>query len=92
MKDQGGHPIGKDIYYFEDDTSQLRINQVTTDKIQLQFKKSTSESRNFGHTNFNYWLRFAFSNTTEKKTNQLLEIDYNNIDVVEFFSPIHLSD
>jgi class 3 adenylate cyclase len=87
-KSLSGNLIGKYITFLEDSSSKLSISDILSNENQLQFKQSNTDTFNFGHTNHSYWLKLEFNNDSDKKLDQILYIDYNNIDEVEFFSPV----
>jgi serine phosphatase RsbU (regulator of sigma subunit) len=82
-----GKLIGKNIEYFEDKDSKLPFSEINSVSMSGQFIKSEKDVLNFGQTGFSYWLRFQFKNNRTEKIKFILEIDYGNLDIVEFYSP-----
>ncbi len=81
-----GSLIGKAIQVFVDKTGTQNIEGIQNlDKSS--FEVSKLDTLNFGHTPYTYWLKFDFSNSSNHSITRLLEIEYNNIDEVEFFEP-----
>lgn len=78
--------IGKEIQIFEDSTKLLTINDILDPNHNQKFLPSKDEIPNFGQTNFHYWIKVSFENKSPEYTKRLLEIDYNNIDLVEVYS------
>ncbi|TGL63652.1 7TM diverse intracellular signaling domain-containing protein [Leptospira sarikeiensis] len=78
--------ISTEVYYFEDPTKKSTIELVSSPEYTEHFKKSGMDPVNFGQTNFDYWIRITLKNTEKTSIRKILEIDYTNIDRVDFFS------
>ena len=64
------YSVGLHAEYFEDETNQLTINQVSKEK----WNKSTSEIPSFGFSTSSYWVRFQVTNLTDQKLDWYLEL------------------
>jgi class 3 adenylate cyclase len=80
--------IGKKIQVLEDRANSLTLPEVQSFEYERKFFLPKEDTLNLGHTNYSYWLKLQFHNPETEQTNQILEIDYNNIDEVEFYSPV----
>ncbi|XDD48886.1 7TM diverse intracellular signaling domain-containing protein [Leptospira sp. WS92.C1] len=80
-------PIGQKVYYIADPEKKISIQEILTSEYQNQFIKSEEDGINFGQTNYDYWIRITFANAKDISDLKLLEIDYSNIDKVEFYRP-----
>ncbi|WP_109019780.1 7TM diverse intracellular signaling domain-containing protein [Leptospira kobayashii] len=85
---EGSSFVGKYVHYLEDPESKLDFAAISSEEKKSSFLKSESDTINFGQTNYSYWLKMDFKNETDEKTRQILEIDYSNIDEVEFYQPL----
>ncbi|PJZ44596.1 7TM diverse intracellular signaling domain-containing protein [Leptospira brenneri] len=88
--------IGKEIWILEDPSKSLTIHDILKEETTKKFQLSSEEIPNFGQTNFFYWIKIPLENKTSGPVKKLLEIDYNNIDLVEVYSEnngsYHLTD
>ncbi len=85
---QYGSLIGRDISFFEDRDSKYTIADIRANHPNVHFVPSKQETLNFGHTSFSHWLKLDLRNDSPNSTTSILEIDYNNIDEVDFYHPI----
>ncbi|MEI7012732.1 7TM diverse intracellular signaling domain-containing protein [Leptospira licerasiae] len=80
-------PLGKSVYYLEDPERKLTFEDVSKPDIESKFIKSDKDSLDFGQLNYNYWFRLTFENDTPESVSKLVEINYSNIDIVQFYRP-----
>ncbi|TGM89984.1 7TM diverse intracellular signaling domain-containing protein [Leptospira licerasiae] len=80
-------PLGKSVYYLEDPERKLTFEDVSKPDIESKFIKSDKDSLDFGQLNYNYWFRLTFENDTPESVSKLVEINYSNIDIVQFYKP-----
>ncbi|MCC5816490.1 MAG: hypothetical protein JJT78_17195, partial [Leptospira sp.] len=59
--------IGNQIYFFEDKTRNLSIDDIREPYIQNLFQKSKLEIPNFYVTSSKIWVKFTLINKTEEK-------------------------
>lgn len=83
-----GSLIGKEISFLEDKNSKYTITEIKSNSNHFNFVTSKLDTLNFGHTSSSYWLKLALKNDSSKPTSSILEIDYNNIDEVDYYYPI----
>jgi len=86
-KISNGSLVGKEFSIFVDKTSSHTIQSITQDG-SISFEKSKTESLNFGHSDYTYWLKLPLTNNSSEIRSLFLLVDYNNIDEFEFFSPL----
>ncbi|PKA16105.1 7TM diverse intracellular signaling domain-containing protein [Leptospira haakeii] len=80
-------PLGKSVYYLEDPERKLTFEDVSKPDVESKFIKSDQDSLDFGQLNYNYWFRLTFENDTPESVSKLVEINYSNIDIVQFYKP-----
>ncbi len=78
--------IGANVYYYEDPDKKLSIEEVSSPDFGNKFKKSEKDPLNFGQTNWDYWIRIDLVNSDKTPIRKILEVDYTNIDRIDFFS------
>lgn len=59
--------IGKSVYYFEDESNGLTIEDVQHEGINKQFKKLEVDAPNFGNVQTTVWNKFYVVNNSSKK-------------------------
>ncbi len=79
---RGDRPIGERTEILEDRSGQLEVLQVLKSQ---DFQRPSEAVPNPGQTNFAYWFRFRLQNNSEAVVERLLEVDYSNIDEVDFY-------
>jgi len=77
--------IGADMDYYEDAATTMRIGDVAP--ARLNWKKSSSDSFNFGFATSAYWFRFVIDNRQRADRGVYLEISYPMLDRIELFIP-----
>ncbi|MGJ4786794.1 guanylate cyclase [Leptospira koniambonensis] len=80
-------PLGKLVYYLEDPDRKLTFDDISKPDAISKFIKSDKDSLDFGQLNYNYWFRLTFENDTPESVSKLVEINYSNIDTVQFYKP-----
>jgi two-component system, sensor histidine kinase and response regulator len=72
----------------EDPTGELSLADVRTPSFASRFNPSkvTAESLNFGLSRSAYWLRLKIRNTSNRASDQFLEIGYPRLIRVDFFA------
>ncbi|GBF39084.1 7TM diverse intracellular signaling domain-containing protein [Leptospira johnsonii] len=80
-------PLGKSIYYLEDPERKLTFEDISKPDADSKFIKSDKDSLDFGQLNYNYWFRLTFENDTPEPVSKLVEINYSNIDIAQFYKP-----
>ncbi|TGN03130.1 7TM diverse intracellular signaling domain-containing protein [Leptospira dzoumogneensis] len=80
-------PLGKSVYYLEDPERKLTFEDISKPDAGSKFIKSDKNSLDFGQLNYNYWFRLTFENDTPELVSKLVEINYSNIDIVQFYKP-----
>ncbi|MEI1280176.1 7TM diverse intracellular signaling domain-containing protein [Leptospira venezuelensis] len=80
-------PLGKSVYYLEDPERKLTFTDIYKPEARSKFIKSDKDSLDFGQLNYNYWFRLTFENDTPEFVSKLVEINYSNIDIVQFYKP-----
>ncbi|PJZ26777.1 guanylate cyclase [Leptospira hartskeerlii] len=80
-------PLGKSVYYLEDPERKLTFEDISKPDAEPKFIKSDKDSLDFGQLNYNYWFRLTFENDTPESVSKLVEINYSNIDIVQFYKP-----
>ncbi len=76
--------IGTFIEYIEDRGKKLSIDDVV---VSEEWKRSKTESLNFGFTESAYWFRFAINNSTGGPLNHLFELTYPLLNYVDLYVP-----
>ncbi|MGB3726434.1 MAG: EAL domain-containing protein [Glaciecola sp.] len=79
------YPIDVDYEYFEDNTNQENIASIKNLPSHL-WQKVTIEQASFGFQSSAYWVRTSVSNQTQTVTNFILEVDYSQLDHVDFYA------
>lgn len=82
---EGKYPIGKYLHYLVDIESKYNIESILKENSQIDYLKSQSETLNFGQNNLPHWIRFTIKNANDTNLEMFLEIDYSNIDQVDFY-------
>ncbi|EAY27939.1 7TM diverse intracellular signaling domain-containing protein [Microscilla marina] len=72
------------IYFLKDDSQQLTLQEVVTNKFQSRFAPKTSKSPNYGRNGV-VWLRFTLKGAKGK---YLLELPQNALLGMVFFHPL----
>lgn len=80
-------PLGKSVYYLEDPERKLTFEDISNPETRSKFIKSDKDSLDFGQLNYNYWFRLTFENDTPESVSKLVEINYSNIDIAQFYKP-----
>ncbi|TGL63651.1 7TM diverse intracellular signaling domain-containing protein [Leptospira sarikeiensis] len=80
-------PLGKSVFYLEDKERKLTFSDISKEEMKSNFVKSDQESLDFGQGNHNLWFRLTFSNETPEPVSKLIEINYSNIDIAQFYRP-----
>ncbi|TGK44731.1 7TM diverse intracellular signaling domain-containing protein [Leptospira andrefontaineae] len=80
-------PLGKSVYYLEDPEKKLTFEDISSPETRSKFIKSDKDSLDFGQLNYNYWFRLTFENDTPESVSKLVEINYSNIDIAQFYKP-----
>lgn len=80
-------PLGKSVYYLEDPERKLTFDDISKPDAGSKFIKSDKDSLDFGQLNYNYWFRLTFENDTPEPVSKLVEINYSNIDIAQFYKP-----
>ncbi|TGK04341.1 guanylate cyclase [Leptospira selangorensis] len=80
-------PLGKSVYYLEDPERKLTFEDISKPDVGSKFIKSDKDSLDFGQLNYNYWFRLTFENDTPESVSKLVEINYSNIDIAQFYKP-----
>lgn len=78
-------PLGQRVYYLEDPTRTLSIQNILTDSVQSRFRKSEHEQLNFGNTESSVWLKFTVQNLSDEQL--ILEIKKSLIHQIELYKP-----
>ncbi|MBK9500310.1 MAG: guanylate cyclase [Leptospiraceae bacterium] len=88
LKDnQSGFYIGKNLFYYEDKTGKIEIEDIINPEFQNNFIKSEVEALGFGFKTSVYWLKFTVKNTSDKPLSWILELAYPMIDQIKLYSP-----
>lgn len=77
--------IGTSVYFIEDKTNQLTIQEISSPTFADKFAESDKEMLDFAFTTSTYWLRLTISNPEQLK-GQLLVIPNPDLDYASFFS------
>ena len=77
--------INKSVYYLEDKESSLSFEDIREPEFAERFILSTKKKLNFGYTHSTYWVKFHLKNTQPEINDWLLEIDYEQLDSIDFF-------
>ncbi len=75
--------IGKLLYFYDDPSAKLTVQQVIAPSFQPKFQLSSQTIPNFDITTSTIWLKFQVRNSTSQKC--LLEIDNPNIDSITVY-------
>jgi signal transduction histidine kinase len=78
--------IGKNVWFFEDKSGVLTLEDIQTPAIREKFVQSKTDALNFGNTRSAIWFRFAVNNTTDEEC--VLEIKKTLIHQIEFYKPL----
>jgi len=79
--------LGGHIEIFEDETGNLKIEDVTSPEIAQQFSRSEEEEPGYGFTSSVYWVRLAVKNPLHDPVEWFLEIGYPLIDFIDLYIP-----
>jgi serine phosphatase RsbU (regulator of sigma subunit) len=79
--------IGTSVFFLEDTTSKLTLEQVMLPTYQSHFKQSVQEFPNLGNSPSTFWCRFTVNNRI--KANWFLEIASPLLDSVVVYTPTH---
>jgi hypothetical protein len=77
--------IGKSVYFFEDKTALLSINDILKPENQKLFKKSENEILNFNTTFSRVWVKFTVQNQLDDKI--YLEFSQALASYIDFYKP-----
>ena len=75
-------PVGTSLEILDEIMGQAVVEDVLKSG---GFRPSTEAIPNFGQTNYAYWIRLHLKNPSAEKVERMLEIDYSNIDEVDFY-------
>ncbi len=78
------YPVFKNAEYLEDKNGDLSFNAA---RGSAAWKRTATESVNFGFTKSVYWFRFAIENEGYRDPSLFIELDYPMLDYVDLFSP-----
>ncbi|MFW5799211.1 MAG: 7TM diverse intracellular signaling domain-containing protein, partial [Spirochaetota bacterium] len=81
------YKLGPYIEYIEDKNNERSIEDISSGKLEKEFKRSKTEKLRFGYTSSTYWLRFKIKNRIKDFNNWIIKIAYNMLDRVELFIP-----
>lgn len=70
---------------FEDETSQLTINDILTHSAQYKFTPNHSDNLRFSLSDSSFWVRFSITNPHANDQNLVLSISNNRLENIEFY-------
>ncbi|OUS26240.1 hypothetical protein A9Q99_18575 [Gammaproteobacteria bacterium 45_16_T64] len=81
--------VGTSAWYLEDVNSDISIEQLLNGKHDSNFKKSNTETLNFGFSGSSYWIRFniTFDSNLSEEKEWLLETAYPLLDNLSLYIP-----
>lgn len=77
--------LGKELFYYEDSSGDLKIADLQNSEHQNKFIKSTKDVLNFGYTSSTYWIRIELQNVENNGQNLILEHSFPLIDNIQFY-------
>ncbi len=83
---QNEFSIGKDIEYLEDMDGKLSFDTVRLPENLSRFKKSETETPNFGHTLSPYWFKFKVTNHSDENY-WVYQMRFPVMDYFSFYIP-----
>lgn len=87
LKDEEGKiPLGKKLFYFEDQKGLLTIKDISSEKYEREWVKSNLEIPAFGFQNSAYWVKFKVKKAPSliNKT-WYLQLDFPNMDSIDLY-------
>jgi serine phosphatase RsbU (regulator of sigma subunit) len=79
-----GFSIGKQLYYLEDASQKLTLEEILTPENQAKFIKSESDNLNLGFSKSAYWIRIDVKNQSTIN-DWLFDVAYPNFDYLDFY-------
>ena len=73
------------IWYLEDTTDSLEIQDILKPENSKKFIKNQSDSLNFGFKSHPFWFTFSVENSSSFPLEWVLEIGYPMLDQIELF-------
>jgi two-component system, sensor histidine kinase LadS len=83
-------PIGRSVYYYEDESTALGLEDIRRGTVAEQFQRSETSWPHFGTTRAAVWLRFTIVNHTQSAC--VLEIAEPGLQHIQFFAPTAKGD
>jgi len=80
-----GESIAPYIWYLEDTTDSLEIQDVIKPENSKKFTKNQSDSLSFGFKSHPFWFKFSVDNSNSFPLSWVLEIGYPMLDQIELF-------
>lgn len=85
IKDSSVYTLGKFIYYLEDNSNLITIDDIIQGKLDSKFQLSQSENPNFGFRDSTFWAKISIENTDANSTKFYLEQAFPPIDFLEVY-------
>lgn len=79
------YQLTQELSYYIDQTNELKITDIITNKYQQKFKQNNKKILNFGYSDNSHWIRFKVINNTREIQGWNLFLKYANIHFLEFF-------
>lgn len=78
--------LGEHIYIYQDETNNLKLEDILTSETQNKFKLGSREVPSFGIRDVTIWLKLNIKNNVGHETPFVLEIAYPTLDSIFLFS------
>jgi signal transduction histidine kinase len=80
------HNIGEHIYIYQDETNNLKLEDILASKVQNEFKLGSQEVPSFGIKDVTIWLKLHIKNNLGRETPFVLEIAYPTLDSIFLYT------
>lgn len=81
------YSIGTSLFYYEDPTATVKIDDIVTQDYQNLFIQSTQAVPTFGYSESSYWLRLSVSNISHPSKDWFVKINYLYLNYITVFLP-----
>ena len=85
--EQGSYPLGPYLDVFEDPSSSLTFEEVSSVEFAEQFTPNMDNIPNYGFTDSADRVRLSLNNPTDRPVERFLEAGYANMQFVDLYTP-----
>ena len=77
------------IYFLEDPTNSINIENIIKVPANIKFHKNTSSNLNFGYVTSTYWLKFTIKNKLLNPIQYVIQIANPDLDHISFYELVN---